>query len=162
MSSPAPFVTSPDFRQKVEKIGLQRGRLKTLGQLMGLQFLQRHQRMAQANQEAEARYVRRKAWGDDSAAESESDAMGHTILGDVTNPTPMVIHTAPPSGSGVGRLLAGLALGALVPGAGLAGYLLPSLLTPSQPAPAVTQPADDETIDLGLRHLDARSLEDDR
>ncbi len=102
--------------------------------------------MSTKNQEAENKAVRQKLWGNDGSVEDEE--MGHTILGDVTHPTPIVIGQQ--NGSGIGKLLAGLALGTLIPAAGVGGFLASQLL---RPAPSVTQPVapqDDETVGLGL------------
>ena len=78
-----------------------------------------------------------------------------TILGDVTNPTPIVITGNQSGGSDILKGLAFAALGAAVPGAGLAGYLLSNANTaPATPAPIV-QPADpQQDFSVGLGKLE--------
>ena len=64
-----------------------------------------------------------------------------------------------PQPSGLGKVLAGAALGASllgVPGAGIAGYLFSQM---QKPQPAVSQPASDgETVDLGLKKFEELEL----
>jgi len=95
------------------------------------------------NRKAESAWTRKALWNSD---ESETDEMGNqqTILGDVTNPTPIVVTG---NNSSLGPLLAAL-LGAAIPGAGLAGYLLsqtPDVVQPSNP---------DETVEIGLGRIE--------
>jgi len=112
--------------------------------------------MSQLNQEAENRAVRQKVWGNDGGA-SESDEMGdHIILGDNTNPTPIIITGQQQSSGSLGKVLAGAALGAAllgIPGAGVAGYLF-SKLSQQKPEPVITPTDEDTTIGLGLRKFE--------
>lgn len=151
MSSAESSQTLPII-EKAQKAGLARWKLESLTGLIGIRSLQAHNRMSQLNQEAENRAVRQRLWCNDGGA-SESEDMGHTILGDVTNPTPIVI--AGHQGSGLGKVLAGAALGAAllgIPGAGVAGYLLNKAIT--KPEPQTTEPTEDTTIGLGLRKFE--------
>ena len=97
--------------------------------------------------QAENQRIRKELWGYDEPP--VSDEMNQTILGDVTHPTPIVINGQ--QSSGIGKVLAGLAIGALIPAAGLGGYLL----NQSQPQkPAESTPIETETVDLGLLRLE--------
>lgn len=153
MNSATSFETLP-LTERAKKAALSRWKLETLTGLLGIRSLQAHNRMSQLNQEAENRAVRQKVWGNDGGA-SEPEDMGHTILGDVTNPTPIVINGQQSSGT-LGKVLAGAALGAAligIPGAGVAGYLLSKMQ--SKPEPQVITPTDeDTTIGLGLRKFE--------
>jgi hypothetical protein len=140
--------SSGTFQQDVKKIGLKKGRMELLTNLLGYQALQNHQRMSEANQEAENQSVRRRVWGsDDGNAVKEGGEMGNTILGDVT-PAPVVV--AGQTGHGLGTLLAAAALGSVIPLAGVGGYLLSQAQT--EPPPVVA-PAD-ESVELGLGQLE--------
>ena len=77
--------------------------------------------------------------------------MGHTILGDITHPAPVVYPPAPPS---QWPLAIGLAMATLFPTAGL-GSLAAYFLTRNDTA-AVTQPAafDDSSISIGLGRIE--------
>lgn len=98
-----------------------------------------------ANRKAESAWTRKALWNSD---ESETEEMGNqqTILGDVTNPTPIVVTSS--QSSALGPLLAAL-LGAAIPGAGLAGYLLSQ-----SPAPVVQPSNPDETVEIGLGRIE--------
>lgn len=105
------------------------------------------------NLEAESAWARKKLYGSEEAV-SESEDMGHTILGDVTNPAPIVIAPqSQGSSGGLSQTLIPLALGASlmgVPAAGLAGYFLSKTQSP------VAQPTQqqDETVSIGLRKIE--------
>lgn len=105
------------------------------------------------NIDAEDRFVRRKFWGSDETAE-EPEEMGNTILGDVTNPTPVVVAGQPSSGLGALAATALVALGMSVPVAGVGGYLLNQALTGSdiEPTPATEQTI--ESLNLGLGRIE--------
>ena len=86
--------------------------------------------------------------------------MGHTILGDYH--PPQVVVAGGQQGSGIGKVLAGAALGASllgVPGAGIAGYLF-SQMQSQKPATVTTSPAtnEGETVDLGLKKIEDLEL----
>lgn len=77
-----------------------------------------------------------------------------------------VSHQSPqqqptPQGSGIGKVLAGAALGASllgIPGAGIAGYLLNQLQQrPQQQTTQQPQPTG-ETVDLGLKKIEDLEL----
>jgi len=97
------------------------------------------------NRQAESAWTRKALWNSDK---SETDEMGNqqTILGDVTNPTPIVVTGS--QSSALGPLLAAL-LGAAIPGAGLAGYLLNQ-----SPEPVVQAANLDETVEIGLGRIE--------
>lgn len=82
-----------------------------------------------------------------------SEDMGHTILGDVTNPTPIVIHSTQPQSNGLGKVLAGAAIAAGlmgIPTAGVIGYGVSQLME-RKPVPATTE---DTSLDVGLGHIE--------
>jgi hypothetical protein len=123
--------------------------------------LRNHERRQQKNLEAEESAVRSKLWGSSempangSASESDEDMGDRFILGDNNiHPTPIVIPPQPQS-SGLGKVLAGAALGASllgIPGAGVAGYLLSQSL--KNPPVSQAQPTEDKSLDLGLLRID--------
>lgn len=116
-------------------------------------MIQDHQEEQKKNQSAESAFVRRQLWGESAESQQAEDMANQTILGDVTHPTPIVI-AGQQSGSGLGKVLAGLAIGALIPAAGAGGYLASQLLTPKTQLPAAQQPVETETVDLGLLRLE--------
>lgn len=144
---------SQTFEERAKKTALSRWKLESLAGLLGLRSLTSHQKQSELNQAAENRHARKTIWGFDDP-ETEGDEMGHTILGDVTNPTPIVINSPPQQQSnGLGKVLAGAAIGAAligVPGAGIAGFFLNQLL--NKPAPA--QSSSDDTVDIGLLRIE--------
>lgn len=82
----------------------------------------------------------------------KEDDMRIVSSGDVhvVSPQPMK-----PQDSGVGKVLAGAALGAAllgIPGAGALGYLWSQMQ--SKPEPQVITPTDDTTVGLGLRKFE--------
>ena len=140
--------SSGTFQEQAKKIGLKRGKLELLTGLLGYQALQNHQRMNEANQEAENQATRKRVWGsDDGSALKDGGDMGNTILGDVT-PAPVVV--ASQTGHGLGTLLAAAVLGSGIPLAGVGGYLLSQ--AQSEPAPIVAP--EDESVDLGLGRIE--------
>lgn len=103
----------------------------------------------QRNREAESAAVRRAAWGDQGESKVDDDDMGHTILGDVQYPTPIVMHSPPQQNNGMQNIITALAI-AFAAGAG--GYMLAG---GKQPA---TEPAkvqfDDESVSIGLGRIE--------
>ena len=148
MTSPTLFETS-----RVGKAALSRWKLESLTGLLGIRALQNHQSETEKNMQAENQRIRKELWGYDSPAASE-DMANQTILGDVTHPTPIVIQGQ--QSSGLGKVLAGAAIGAAllgIPAAGAVGYLASQYLQ----NPSVVPPTDSietETIDLGLLRLE--------
>ena len=138
--------------QKVGKAALSRWKLESLTGLLGIRALQNHQEEQKKNQSAESAFVRRQLWGESAESQQAEDMHTQTILGDVTHPTPIVIQ-GQQSGSGLGKVLAGLAIGALIPAAGVGGYMINQLLTPKPESPVV-EPVENETVDLGLLRLE--------
>ena len=83
--------------------------------------------------------------------------MGHTILGDYH--PPQVVVAGGQQSSGIGKVLAGAALGASllgIPGAGVAGYFL-SQMNQQKSEQAVPN-NDSETVDLGLKKIEDLEL----
>ena len=111
-------------------------------------MIQDHRNEQRKNQAAEGAFVRRQVWGEKPDDPSEDEMQNQTILGDVTHPTPIVINGQ--QSSGIGKVLAGLAIGALIPAAGLGGYLLNQQAT----KPAESTPVETETVDLGLLRIE--------
>lgn len=109
-------------------------------------MIQDHRNEQRKNQAAEGAFVRRQVWGE-KPGQSVEDDMGTTILGDVTNPTPIVINSQPQQSGSALKTLAILAAGALIPGAGIAGYFASQLLKPTT---TETTAPEDQTLDLGL------------
>lgn len=140
---------------KVASYLQKKGRLELWSGVLAMRGLQDFQDEQKKNQAAEGSYVRRTIWGsqEKSPTFEDHDMPGHTILGDVIQPTPYQ-----PQSSGIGKLLAGAALGASligVPGAGVAGYFLNQYLN----RPQTQQSQSDETVNLGLtRFEDLRVL----
>lgn len=141
-----------EMQNRLAKYWDKRGKIKLWSGVIGNQSLQKHVQRQAKNQEAEDSYVRRKAWEDQPGMQTATgEDMGHTILGDVTNPTPIVINSQP-QGSGIGKVLAGAAIAAGligIPGAGIAGYAISQMLNrPEAVTPAPTSP--NTTVDIGL------------
>ena len=133
--------------QKVVNYLNRKGKLELWSGVLANQMIQDHQHEQRRNQAAESAFVRRQVWGEKQEDPSEAD-MGTTIVGDVTNPTPIVINSQPQQqSSGALKTLAILAAGALIPGAGIGGYLASQML--SKPTTETTAP-EDQTLDLGL------------
>lgn len=141
-----------DLATQAKKAALSRWKLETLTGLLGYRSAKHHQAERERNIEAENRKVRKELWGDTNAATSVSDDMGHTILGDYH--PPQVIMASHPSNSGLGKVLAGAALGASllgIPGAGLAGFLLSRMQPQTQQEP---KQQENESVNLGLLRID--------
>jgi len=97
--------------------------------------------------QAENQRIRKDLWGYQEPQEGE-DVNSQTILGDVTHPTPIIINGQ--QSSGIGKVLAGAALGATllgIPAAGAGAYFASQLL---KPTPKQTIAPEDQTLDLGL------------
>ncbi|MEO2019209.1 MAG: hypothetical protein ABGZ53_33150 [Fuerstiella sp.] len=138
------------WRQTLQSIGRKRGMLELWTGVIGARAMEHHAEMSRRNQEAENRCVRQQLWGNDGGA-GEDDDMGNTILGDVTNPTPIVVN-GQQSNNLLPTVLAVVA-GALIPGAGVAGYLLnAALVKPDIALPA--QQFTDSSVSLGLGKIE--------
>lgn len=146
MTSATSFETSPIVDQ-VRKSALSRWKLETLTGLLGIKALQSHQAETEKNVRAENQRIRKDLWGYQEPKEGE-DVNSQTILGDVTHPTPIIINGQ--QSSGIGKVLAGVAIGAAclgVPAAGAGAYLASQLLKPTT---METKAPEDQTLDLGL------------
>lgn len=132
-----------------------KGRLDLFTGLIGARSLEATAQEQAKNQEAESKWARDKVWGSDNAQQPENEAMGDTILGDVTHPTPIVINGNNGGGS-LGKTLATLAAGTLLGGTGVGGGIaLAYQLLKDDPEPApVVEPNDDETVSIGLGKIE--------
>jgi hypothetical protein len=123
----------------------------------GLAFGQQQQEL---NQSAEDAYTRRQLWGESATNQKADDMGGHTILGDIIVPSQPQQQQVP-QGSGIGKVLAGAALGASllgIPGAGVAGYLLNQLQQRPQQQTIQQPQQTGETVDLGLKKIEDLEL----
>lgn len=146
MSSIQPTTETSSPLQKVVNYLNRKGKLELWSGVMANQMIQDHRNEQRKNQAAESAFVRQQVWGE-KPGQSVEDDMGTTILGDVTNPTPIVINSQPQQQSGgVLKTLAILAAGALIPGAGIGGYLASQWLNQK---PVATE-TEDKSLDLGL------------
>ena len=146
MSSIQPTTESSSPVQKVVNYLNRKGKLELWSGVLANQMIQDHRNEQRKNQAAEGAFVRRQVWGE-KPGQSVEDDMGTTILGDVTNPTPIVINSQPQQSGSALKTLAILAAGALIPGAGIAGYFASQLLKPTT---TETTAPEDQTLDLGL------------
>jgi hypothetical protein len=140
--------TSQSFEERAKRTALNRWKLETLTGLLGLRSLKAHQSQSEANAAAENAHARKSVWGSEVPVKDETE-MGHTILGDVTNPTPIVIHSQQ-QGSGIGKALVGAAIAAGligIPAAGIIGYGVSQLIDRK---PVATE---DNSLDVGLGHI---------
>lgn len=111
----------------------------------------------QKNREAESAYVRKNLWGAGEAKADEDD-MGHTILGDVTYPAPVVISQPAQQSSSALPLVIGMLASGLMGGgaAGLATYMLTRDKSPVQ-----QQQFNDETVQIGLGRIEDYTKSDE-
>lgn len=126
--------TSTMWNQKTVQFLERMGKLKLWAGLLAHQAIHHSQQELQKNRDAESAAVRRQLWNVDES----NDDMGsqQTILGDVTNPTPVVVTG---SSTAFGPLFAAL-LGAAIPTAGLLGYFFQTLdRGPASPPPPQQQ-----------------------
>lgn len=125
-------------------------------------MIQDHHSEQKKNQAAESAFVRRQVWGESVESQQAEDMANQTILGDVTHPTPIVIQGQ--QSSGLGKVLAGAAIGAAllgIPAAGAVGYLASQYLQNTSVVPP-TDSIETETIDLGLLRLEDLEEEEER
>ena len=101
-----------------------------------------------------SRATRRQLWGEEEKAEGE-DMPGHTYLGDVTTPAPIVVASGG-GGNNLGPLLAA-ALGMLGPIGGVAGYLANQAMT-QRPQSTIVQPPTQQTTTINQEDLTVRLL----
>lgn len=156
MTSATSSETQQEILTLAQEMGLRRWNLEALSGVLGFKMLNDHRKRQDKNMTAEDAAVRRQLWGETSEAKATpGDEMGDQIvMGNMTHPTPIVVNQQPQS-SGLGKVLAGAALGASmlgVPAAGVAGYLLSQAgdKTPTAVSPTPTESFD---VDLGLRRL---------
>ena len=128
--------------------------LTTLARQAAVESLMDHEAESQKNQQAEGAFVRRTLWGakEDEVSE-EPGEMRQTIVGDVTNPTPVVIQ-APQQSNTLGTIAA------IVAAMATGGILGPTVLTALKPAAPQAQPMQepqsytDSTVNIGLGKLE--------
>lgn len=136
-----------------------KGRLSNWMGLVGGKMIQRLSEDQVRNVEADSVHSRRMLYGDSGGKPEDDGVAGHTYLGDVTTPAPIVV-TSSGSGNSLGPLLAA-ALGMLGPLGGVAGYFINQAMT-QKPQPAfVNPPAQQTTInqeDLTVRLLRPEDL----
>ena len=142
-------MSSETLKETVLKQGKARGKLELWAGVLGSRAIDGHLKEHARNRDAQGRMARKQIGEPDAMSPTEDD-MGHTILGDVTNPTPVVVN-----GGGLGTLgtLAAIALGVAIPGAGVGGYLLAQALA----KPDTVQPADPqngERVEIGLGRIE--------
>ena len=164
-ASPSP-TAQQQYLEKATRYFDRLGRLNLWSGIAGMKQIEAEQESHRKNREAEEQFVRKTAWGYDETesgpAESggqtqtnnEADGMGHTILGDIQNPAPIVI-TQPsqpqqPTASAASWLLPAI-LGAAIPtgmgGAALATYML------NRPSQTPTEYVD-ESVSMGLGQIE--------
>ncbi len=151
--------SSETFVDGVRKAALNRWKLETWTKALGIQGLAASQQTLQKNQEAMSRATRRQLWGDEEKAEGE-EMPGHTYLGDVNHPTPVIV-TGSQGGSSLGPLLAA-ALGMLGPAAA-GGYFLNQMMQQQAKTPApIVQPGNNTTVvnreDVSMQLLKVEDL----
>lgn len=154
-----PFQKGVRFLEQKGKLELWAGTIAARGLAFG-------QKQQELNQSAEDAYTRRTIWGEKAEQQKSGEDMGgHTILGDIIVPSQPQQQPQQPQGSGLGKVLAGAALGASLLGmpAGVAGYLLSQMNQQKavQPAPVVLptpSAGEGETVDLGLKKIEDLEL----
>lgn len=134
-----------------------RGKIQSLAELTAVQNLQETAAENRRNNEAEGASVRRALWGEQagSAEKTNGDSdVGTTVLGDITHPAPIIMHTPNPPQQNPLITAAALALTLGVGGA--AGYMLtnkgPAVADPQPPA---AQPGfNDSSVEIGLGRIE--------
>lgn len=99
------------------------------------------------NREAEESHARKTVWGWDGKQTDVDDEMGHTVVGDITTPTPVVYPPTPQNTNVLAIALAGL-LGAGLVAAG------PAILAAWNQQPAAPVDQTDETMQLRLGRIE--------
>lgn len=144
--------------QKVVNYLNRKGKLELWSGVLANQMIQDHQAEQKKNQAAESAFVRRQVWGEKQEPQEGEDVNSQTILGDVTHPTPIIINGQ--QSSGLGKVLAGAAIGASllgIPAAGAGFYAASQLLKPTT---TETKAPEDQTLDLGLLRFEDLELKE--
>lgn len=150
MHSTTLFDTSPAAK-KLGKAALSRWKLETLTGLLGYRALMNHQAESEKNQAAENQHIRRSLWGyEGRQSESDDDTMGHTILGDVNHPAPIIMPQQQPQQNPLVSMLLGAAMTAA---GGAAGYYFANQNNVTQPTSPPIE-FQDETISVGLGKIE--------
>ena len=156
LASDSSTTSCGDWKVKAVRLREMRQKMELLAGMIGLESLRERAKNTTTSMAAEESGVRRAmGWQDGACKPTGGDGdMGHTILGDVQYPTPVVVQQA--GASGMNPIVAAI-LGAMIPGAGAAGAGAAYLLQKPDPVPIV-QPAPDTdtdtTIELRLRRFD--------
>lgn len=149
------MTSSQDWKSAATNYFRNRGKIQNLFALAEAENWQAMHEEQRKNQAAESAAVRKAAFGsDEQDAASEGEEMRQTILGDVTNPTPIVV--APGGGDSFGKTLLPLALGASlmgVPAAGVIGAFLANRQGQPQQTEVVQQPPQ-ESMSIGLGKIE--------
>ena len=129
--------------------------LTTLARQTAIESLEQSQQEQAKNQQAEGAFVRRTLWGaEDEKQPEESDQMRQTIVGDVTNPTPVVIAPQQQSSNlgTIAAIVAAMATGGILG----SQYLGKQALELVQPQQQQQQPVtfEDSTVSVGLGKLE--------
>ena len=142
--------SSETWKRKLTDHLMRMGKIRQWAGVVAMQDLEKAATEQQKNREAESSWVRRNLWGsqENTSQSQSSDDMQTTVLGDVTNPAPVVI--APQGKSGIGTLAAVL-LGASIPAAAGGGALAAYMATR-----APTQPTqfEDASTSIGLGKIE--------
>jgi hypothetical protein len=127
------------------------GRLKQWATMTGLNWLNQSQQRQAANEEAENRWFRKTVSGEEMQVDADDD-MGHTILGDITHPAPIIMPQQQPQQNPLMSMLLGAAMTA---GGGAVGYYFANQNNTPQPQEQ-TAPAgfDYETVSVGLGKIE--------
>lgn len=125
-----------------------RGKIENFAGILAVKDMEAANQERAKNREAESQFARRQ-WGQADSAATDGDDMGHTILGDINHPAPIIM---PPQNNS-GDMMKGLALGAAllgIPAAGVLGYMLNKNETEA------TQPIefDDASVSIGLGRIE--------
>jgi hypothetical protein len=132
------------------------GKLTQMARLLGIKNLTMHHRNQKTNLETQSRVYRREMLGDENTESDDEDMGDHTVLGNVTHPTPIVVAGQQSSGNDFLKGLAIAALGAAIPGAGIAGYLVNQAINNPTPIvqPVTPAPVDQNDFSVGLGKIE--------
>ena len=132
------------FNQSLQDIGIKRGRIELLTNLLGYRAVQAHSERQKTNLAAEDRAARGALGWTEGDAEAETDMGGDTILGDVHHAAPVQ-----PRRSGLSSL-AWAALGSSLPMAAAAGYLMKDVDSTAAPDPDPIVTHTEELLQISL------------
>ena len=113
-------------------------------------WLRDSQKRQAANEEAENRWFRKTVSGDEMKVDADDD-MGHTILGDITHPAPIIMPQQQPQQNPLMSMLLGAAMTA---GGGAVGYYFANQNTPQVQEQTAPAGFDYETVSVGLGKIE--------